>query len=199
MRMSDLRFLPFLPAVCLLFGATSDISPRLTFEGLGPIRIGMTEVQLEKMGFSDPYRSADWQTDEEYESCHYLSNEAKYPGVGFMINDGRLVRIGIGSNDKGINWKTLSGATLGMSETEVAAIYGGWMKMDHHPYMGDSGSYLILVSRDGRYRMIFETAISDDSGTKYSSAPSKGPNPEKRVTDFRAGLSGPVGYIEGCS
>ena len=197
--MRGLFSLVLIPSAFLLFGATNGEKPRLTFEGLGPVRIGMTETQLEKMGFSDPYRSADWQTDEEYESCHYLSNESKYPGVGFMINDGQLVRIGIGTNDKKIEWKTLSGATLGMRETEVAAIYGSWMKMDYHPYMGDSGSYLILASRGGKYRMIFETALSDDSGTENSSAPQNGPNPEKRVTDIRAGLSGPVGFIEGCS
>ncbi len=182
----------------LLTGAT-DEKPRLTFTGLGPIQIGMSETELQALGFSDPYRSADWQTDEEYAACHYLANESEYPGVGFMINDDTLVRIGIGPNEAGITWQTLSGAMIGMTETEVASIYGNWMKIDHHPYLGDAGSYLILQSSDGRYKMIFETANPEVSGEQLSSAPSQGPKADKRVTDFRAGLSGPVSYIEGCS
>jgi hypothetical protein len=73
------------------------------------------------------------------------------------------------------------------------------MKIDHHPYLGDAGSYLILDSSDGHYRMIFETAAPDGSGEQFSSKPSRGPNANKRVTDFRSGLAEPVSYIEGCS
>ncbi|MGB5723634.1 MAG: hypothetical protein WBM39_04400 [Parasphingorhabdus sp.] len=183
----------------LLSTGAIDEKPRLTFAGLGPIQIGTSEAALHTLGFSDPYRSADWQNDEEYAACHYLSNEAEYPGVGFMINDGKLVRIGIHPNDTGIIWQTLSGATIGMTETEVAAIYGDWLQIDYHPYAGDAGSYLILQSGDGRYKMIFETAIEDGGDEQHFSAPSQGFNAEKSVTDFRAGLAGPVSYIEGCS
>ena len=192
------RLATFMLAPLLLLGAT-DEKPRLSFQGLGPLKIGMSEAALEKLGFSDSYRSADWQADEDYEACHHLSNETDYPGVSFMINDGRLVRIGIGANDAGIRWKTLSGASIGMTETEVASLYGDWMKIDHHPYLGDAGSYLILDSSDGQYRMIFETAAPDGSGEQFSSKPSRGPNANKRVTDFRSGLAEPVSYIEGCS
>jgi len=185
-------------ALLLLMGA-ADEKPRLGFKGLGPVQIGTSEAELQALGFSDPYRSADWQTDEEYAACHYLSNEAEYPGVGFMINDGKLVRIGIRVNDAGIIWQTLSGATIGMTETEVAAIYGDWLKIDHHPYTGDAGSYLILQSADRRYKMIFETAVQGGDDEQYSSAPFQGFNAEKFVTDFRAGLAGPVSFIEGCS
>jgi hypothetical protein len=185
-------------ALLLLTGAI-DEKPRLSFTGLGPIQIGMSEAELETLGFSDPYRSADWQADEEYSACHYLSNEDEYPGIGFMINEGKLVRIGVGSNDAGIIWQTHSGAAIGMTETQVAAIYGNWLKIDYHPYLGNAGSYLILQSGDGRYKMIFETAVQDGNDEQHSSAPSQGFNAEKLVTDFRAGLSDPVSFIEGCS
>lgn len=185
-------------ALLLLTGA-SDERPRLTFAGLGPIQIGMSEAALLTLGFSDPYRSVDWQDDEEYAACHYLSAEDDYPGVSFMINDGKLVRIGVGPNDAGVVWQTHSGAMIGMAETQVAAIYGDRLKIDHHPYFGDAGSYLILQSGDGRYKMIFETATQDGGDGLHTSSPSEGFNAEKLVTDFRAGLAGPVGYIEGCS
>lgn len=187
-----------LPLAFLCLAGAVDPQPRLTFEGLGPVRIGMNESELQTRGFTDPNRSSDWQTDEEYVACHFLANEAEYPGVGFMINDSKLVRIDIGPNDAGIKWQTLSGAMIGMAETDVAAIYGNWMNIDDHPYLGDAGSYLILQSGDGQYMMIFETALQDESGGKSSSVPYRGPNSQKRVTDFRSGLTGPVGYIEGC-
>jgi hypothetical protein len=119
-----------------------------------------------------------------------------------MINEGKLVRIDIGPDDARVKWRTLSGAMIGITETEVAAIYGNRLQIGDHPYLGDAGSYLVLPSSDRRYRMIFETATPDESeaiGQETSSARSREPNSKKRVTDFRAGLAGPVGYIEGCS
>tara|TARA_R110000850_G_scaffold265766_3_gene395743 strand:+ start:40071 stop:40670 length:600 start_codon:yes stop_codon:yes gene_type:complete len=199
MRMKALfRPATLLLAPLLLLGAT-DEKPRLAFQGLGSIEIGTSEAVLQKRGFSDPYRSAHSQADEEYAACHYLSNETEYPGVHFMINEGRLVRIDIGENDAGIMLKSLSGASIGMTETEIVSLYGDWIKIDRHPYLDAAGSYLILDSSDGRYKMIFETATSDGSGEQLSSKPSGGPNANKRVTDFRAGLAGPANYIEGCS
>lgn len=188
-----------LPIALLCLAGATDSPARLTFEGLGPVRIGMAETELEALGFGDPHRSSDWQSDEEYRACHYLANEDRFPGVGLMINEGMLVRIDIGPNDAGVEWQTLSGAMIGMTEPDVASIYGNWMETDDHPYLGDAGSYLVLQSGDGRYKMIFETATADGSGEEMSSAPSGGISGTKRVTDFRAGLADPVGYIEGCS
>ena len=196
--MNDLAKLATLPLAFLCLAGAVDPQPRLTFEGLGPFRIGMTESELQTRGFTDPNRSSDWQTDAEYVACHFLANEEEYPGVGFMINDSKLVRIDIGPNDAGVEWQTHSGAMIGMTETDIAAIYGNGMQIIDHPYLGDAGSYLVLRSDDGQYMMIFETAIEDENSEKFSSAPSRGPNDQKRVTDFRSGLTGPVGYIEGC-
>ena len=197
--MNGLAKLSAMPLAFLCLAGAVDPQPPLTFEGLGPVRVGIDERELLALGFKDPNEPSDWQTDEEYLACHYLANEQDYQGVGFMINESKLVRIDIGPNDAGIKWQTLSGAMIGMTETDLASIYGNWMSIDHHPYLGDSGSYLLLQSADGQYKMIFETAAPDGSGEEFSSPPSRGPNSEKRVTGFRAGLAGPVDYIEGCA
>tara|TARA_R110000850_G_scaffold7676_31_gene28073 strand:+ start:4332 stop:4931 length:600 start_codon:yes stop_codon:yes gene_type:complete len=199
MWMNNIAKFAALPLVLLCLAGAARPAPSLTFEGLGPVRIGMTEKELLMLGFSDPQRSADWQTDEEYLACHYLVNEKDYPDAGFMINESRLVRIDLGADAAGGTWKSLSGAMIGMTETEVVSIYGSRLILDDHPYLGDAGSYLVLLSGDGRHKMIFETATPDESGEQFSSAPSQGPNGRKRVTSFRAGLVEPVGYIEGCS
>ena len=197
--MNDLAKLAALPLASLCLAGAVDPTPPLTFEGLGTVRIGMNERELQALGFKDPNEPPDWQADEEYLACHYLANEQGYPGVGFMINDHKLVRIDIGPNDAGVKWQALSGAMIGMTETEVVSVYGNWMSMDDHPYLGDSGSYLLLQSADGQYKMIFETATPEGSGEEFASAPARGPSSEKRVTGFRAGLAGPVDYIEGCA
>ncbi len=194
-----MRALLALTAPLLLSAAPAE-RPRLTLQGLGEIRIGMKEVTLLKRGFR-PETPYGGPSDYEYSSCHYLTSDL-YPDVGFMINDGRLVRIGIYKDyekQREIPWQSLSGVRIGMSETEVAAIYGDWLKMDYHPYMDKAGSYLILNSSDSRYKMIFETALDDSGDEKLASDSRKGPNPAKKVTSLRAGFSGPVDYIEGCA
>ncbi|MEJ6594650.1 hypothetical protein [Parasphingorhabdus sp.] len=197
--MKNMLKMAALPLVLVFLVGAVDEQPCLTFKGLGPAQIGMSETELKQLGFGDPYRPADWQTDEDYAACHFLIKEVEYPGVRFMINEDMLVRIGIHPNDAGIIWQTLSGATIGMTETEVASIYGNWMKIDDHPYLGDAGSYLVLASSDWRYQMIFETATPDGGGEQSCSLRPQGPVAKKRVTDFRAGLAEAVSYIEGRS
>lgn len=195
------------PLVLLLLGANKDERPRLTFQGLGDIYIGMTIAQLRAKSFTSD-SMYEGQPPEEYNSCHYMTNGRDYPGVGIMINDGHLVRIDI---DRGRDhtppesdgaykpipapvWKSFSGAKIGMSERDVKAIYGDWIKTSGHPYLGEAGSYLRLDSSDGKYAMIFETAVKDMDAEAL-----KSPNQEKYVTDFRAGLTDAVGFIEGCA
>jgi len=188
-------------AAILLAGATTP-KPRLTFEGLGPIRIGMTVSQVKKLGFKLTTSGA-LDNEEERFSCHYLDSAPAYPGIALMMNEDRLVRIDVSSVDVSQGskpgqklgaWQSLSGARIGMSEQEVRDIYGDWMKKSGHPYLDEAGSYLTLTSSDGKFAMTFETAVKD-----IGAAASESKSTPKYVTDFRAGLAGAVGYIEGCS
>lgn len=43
-----------LPLAFLCLTGAAAAQPRLTLEGLGPVRIGMNEIELQKQGFSDP-------------------------------------------------------------------------------------------------------------------------------------------------
>lgn len=195
------------PIVLLLLGANTDERPRLSFQGLGDIYVGMTIAQLKAKNFASD-SMYEGQPPEEYNSCHYMTNGRDYPGVGIMINDGRLVRIDIDkgrdltpADSKGTykpiaipGWRSFSGAQIGMSEREVKAIYGDWIQTSGHPYLGEAGSYLRLDSSDGKYAMIFETAVKDMGAEAL-----KNPDQEKYVTGFRAGLADAVGFIEGCA
>ena len=66
--------------------------------------------------------------------------------------------------------------------------------MSGHPYLDEAGSYLTLTSGNGKYAMIFETAVKDMDANAM-----KNRDQPKYVTNFRAGLAEPVGYIEGCA
>ena len=201
-----MKMLLALTTPLLLASTSTDRSP-LTFKGLGEIRIGMTIAQLKARDFASD-SMYEGQSRDEYDGCHYMFNGRDYPGVGLMINDGRLARIDI---DKGRDianaksngiykpipvpaWQSHSGAKIGMSEKKIKAIYGRWLKISGHPYLGEAGSYLRLDSSDGKYAMIFETAVND-MGSEVLEKSDK----EKFVTDFRAGLADAVSYIEGCA
>ncbi|WP_422344775.1 hypothetical protein [Parasphingorhabdus sp.] len=179
-------------AAALLTGNNVS-NPRLSFQGLGPIRIGMTVEQVKTLGFKLT-TDGPWSNEEERFSCHYLDSAPDYPDIALMMNEDRLVRIDVSyGSDPGL-WQSVSGARVGMSEQEVRAVYGDWLVSSAHPYANDSGSYLSLTSSDGTYAMIFETAVD---GTRRETEDPK--SQTKYVSNFRAGLKAAVGYIEGCA
>ena len=194
MRVKPLLSFLVLPALFLALAANGQEQPRLTFKGLGEIRIGMTPSQAKKLGFQVT-TGGPWGEvgDADFIACHYLDNAPNFPDIALMVNDGRVVRIDVTFNSSH-GWQSYSGAKIGMSETTVANIYGRWLKTSGHPYLDEAGSYLTLKSSDGRHAMTFETSVKamDGDGLKIKSQP-------KYVTDFRAGLASAVGYIEGCA
>ena len=149
--------------------------------------------QVEALGFKLT-SSGPWSDETEKFFCHYLDSAPDFPGVALMMNEDRLVRIDIGFGEDRQNWRTLSDAGVGLSEQELKEIYGDCLETSGHPSIDAAGYYLTLTSSDGKYAMIFETAVKDmdEKALKNRDQP-------KYVTNFRAGLAEPVGYIEGCA
>jgi hypothetical protein len=151
----------------------------LMFDGLGPAKVGMTVREVEsalklKLTGDEPPSGLDPEGMSDFQACHYVSNEAKLPGVQFMVVDGKVGRIDVGRD----GYRTAKGAHVGSTEAEIRRLYPA-IEVEAHPY-DPGGHYLRLASRDRRYGMIFETDGA-------------------RVTDFRSGWLEPVGYVEGCS
>lgn len=166
------RSLLMWPAVALaaaLKGQLQD-APRLAFNHIGPVRIGMTEAQLRGV-----LQQRVNRTDFE-RNCAYLTPAAK--GLSFMLLDSRIARIDI---IRGA-WLTKAGAGIGSSEAEIRRPYPQ-VRVESHPYFAESeGHYLVVTPASPElsdYELLFETA----GGT---------------VTSFRAGLSRAVRRIEGC-
>ena len=159
-------------AIGAAFAAKLNTAMRLSFTGLGPVRIGMTEAQVRKaLSNSVKSHKADLGSD-----CYYMNPGA--PGLGFMMLSSRVARIDVFKGP----WRTMSGAGIGTAETEVKKLYGELLTVERHKY-DDKGQYLIVLSRNPAYKgyqMRFETD-------------------GKIVTTFRAGLANAVLLVEGCS
>ncbi len=148
----------------------------ITTGGMGPIRIGMTvEEAAEAAGFE---LAGELEPDIS-ETCYYVmppEDQAGYLGVAFMVENDKIVRVEVGRSAV----TTRSGARVGMSETELRAMFPG--QIENAPDAVVDGRALQFVptdERDANYRVIF---VFDG----------------ETVTQLRAGVLPAVGYGEGC-
>lgn len=150
----------------------------LRFDGIGPVKIGMTEEVIRSV-LTDSLISDEGLIPGS--TCYYISVES-HP-VAFMMLDGALSRIDVTSGRAAIPpvWKTEAGAQIGDSESRIKELYPGRVTTRQHVYV-ENGHYLEILPTDpalDEYLMLFET-----DGEK--------------VTRFRAGLHDPTRWIEGC-
>lgn len=145
---------------------------RLTFDGLGPARIGMSRAELAS-ALGDRLSNDDATDDAR--RCEMVHAESTDGSVSYLLTDGVLARIDIDTDQV----LSLSGLGLGSAEAAVIATYAGRVTVTPHAYSGPEGKYLTLHSRDGRRGMRFETSGG-------------------QVSRFYAGTARAIEYIEGC-
>jgi hypothetical protein len=148
---------------------------KLSTAGLGPVRIGMTVEEAERVAGVDlvPDNFGD-------ENCRYYTPDRGTVGVGFMVSDGEVVRVDI-FGDSPVT--TLSGYGVGSSGEEITAAFTARIQRSVHPY-DETGEYLVYVpvdEVDADKRVIWET---DGTGT---------------VVAMRSGRIPHVDLIEGCA
>jgi hypothetical protein len=108
--------------VLLLAGAVSAAGPvagtgwRLRMDGFGPVKPGMTPMQIKKV---IGVRILE-DTDSPTEGCWYLRALDELDGVSFMIIDGRVALIEIDSP----KFLTVSGAGIDRTEEQLKKLYG---------------------------------------------------------------------------
>ena len=144
----------------------------VTLRRAGPVWFGMSIAQAEAA-------LGERFTPGAGEACRYLRTSGMPTALRFMAEGRRIVRADIDSS--GI--RTRSGATIGMTEAELRALYPGRIRTEPHKYTGPEGHYLVYRPReaaDTNYRLIFETD-------------------GQRVLNYRVGLRPAVEYVEGCS
>jgi hypothetical protein len=170
------RLLLGLPA--LAFAAPLPLTPRhrLTFQGLGPLYIGMPESRL-AASLSDPLEDPEAPN----EACHSLrfatENASPLAGLVLVIRASRLARIDIDTPD----WQTLSGARVRMPESALRQIYGRRLREEPHP-IDATGRLLILPATDPALRHLAILFESDGD----------------RITRIRSGLATDLSRLEDC-
>jgi hypothetical protein len=160
-------------AATLVSGAVlAKYDPRASMSGVGPIRIGMNERQLE-----DALQTRLPETqDASEDSCRVIEAGPRWPGTSVMLLDGRVARINV--SKRGI--PTLSGAGVGDLVSRVHSIYGGRLRASDHDFgAGEGMQYLTMFSQDRHYGIRFETD-------------------GERVTEYYVGTGEAVQFIEDC-
>ena len=153
---------------------------RLSLDGIGPVRVGMTLPEASAAA-GMPIRLLEMPPGPE---CRYaVPDHASGTGddLAFMVVKGRIVRIDVGIMGPD-RIRTVSGMGKGNTEAEVHATYPGQIRVEPHPYTPE-GRYLVYVPSDPGHRhlsLIFEAVNGE-------------------VRSFRAGLAEPVSWTEGCS
>lgn len=150
----------------------SDHMQLARFDGYGDMRLGMTADEARKAWAGE-------LNGNPTEPCYYLNpisdNAPSY--FAFMIESGKFVRYDVG-NDKEI---APGGGRRGMSADEIRKLYAGRVEESPHKYV-EGGQYLRIKADDGSDGiLVFET---DAAG---------------KVSQWHAGLSPQVDYVEGCS
>ncbi len=92
------------------------------YDGIGPVKIGMTLTELNSVLHEEPSLT----DDKDNEGCFYVEPK-KFANASFMIIDGRLARIDI--QEAGI--KTVTGIIVG--DTEAHAFAGVRCESEDHP------------------------------------------------------------------
>ncbi len=149
---------------------------RLRLDGIGPIQVGMT-LEEATVAAGVPVR-IDPRTDLG-RGCAHAFADGGPQDVGFMVVDGRIVRVEVGRSPI----LTVSGVGTGNTVDEVLATYPNRIRVQPNPYSGHLGGRDLIYVTDGdsiHLGLMFET---DDH----------------RVRTFRSGFLGAVMAPEGCS
>lgn len=158
---------------------------RLSFDGIGPIRVGMTLAQA-SAALGRPV-TANREGAQMNDVCTYADVAALPSGLAFMLSRAkasdpwRIVRVDV---EKDSRIATVSGIRIGATEADVRQAYSasgrtGTLKSSPHKYV--EGGHYLTYDDDGAggHLLLFET-----DGQK--------------VTAFRSGQEEPVNYVESC-
>ena len=146
---------------------------RLTPEGYGPARIGMTQAQV-----SSALRvRLEGEALDDANSCIEMDAPAALPGVYFMFVDRRLSRISLTEPSRAT---TPRGIGIGATEAQVRRAYPRGLRRESHEYAGSPASYLTYWVRPEARGVRFET------------------DTRRRVTTIHAG-SDSITAVEGCA
>lgn len=164
-------------ATTLLAFSTSAVAvpQQLGFDGIAPVRVGMTVVQAEKALHAK--LSMQFPSDSDSTECAIAVVKGRNRPFSYMVEHGRITRVDLGGRGVKSVIKTASGIGLGSSIAEIKRAYGSRGKW--HPNAYDDEPVFEIKSVDSKSAILFETERG-------------------RVIRIHAGRLPSVEYIEGC-
>jgi hypothetical protein len=160
------------PEILVEESVFADAEVRLT--GIGPIQIGMTlEEATDALGLPLVPIGSNLGGD-----CAYYQPDSVSQALGFMVVDNRVIRVDVWP---GSSLATVSGAKIGSTTEDLAALYPGQIEALPNPYT--KGEFLTLTPQDPElslFRLVFET------------------DAEGKVVQYRAGQFPAVTWPDGC-
>ncbi len=163
--------------------SASSSAPVAGFAGLGSARIGTTtDAFAAALGLKLVVETTSGMNDP----CWQLALGSPTSGMTVLTEGGRKGKVarydlqgyGLPAAKQAALPRTAAGVGVGSTKAQVLAAYPGKVAATPHTYV-EGGQYLRVLDGQG-HAIVFET---DEKG---------------RVTLLRAGLVGPVDYIEGC-
>lgn len=152
---------------------------RLTAQGFGPLRIGMTRAEVEAALGTDAHPGAAGGPDPE--SCDLFHPRHAPQGLKVMVEQGVLTSVWL---DPGATVATDRAVRLGASAEEVRRAYGGAIEASPHKYEDAPAEYLTAWASADR-------SGPAARGVKYEVGQ------DGKVQRIAAG--GPsIQYVEGC-
>ena len=109
--------------------------------------------------------------------CAYAEPVGAHAGLGFMVIGNAIARLDVQITTA---IATDTGAKVGDTEQRVLELYKGRTRVEPHHYTGPEGHYVLVLGKDGKAQIVFET----DGG---------------KVVSYRAGRQPEVEWVEGCS
>lgn len=159
-------------AALLATAAPPMSSWKLTPDGLGPARIGMTRAQVSKALQVE----LEGDADDDSHCQELIGADDALPGLYFMFEDGKLSRI---TATEFSTVATPRGLRYGSTEEEVRKAYGDGLKVEPHHYLDAPAEYLTFWLKPDKSGVRFETDIHG------------------KVESIDAGTSS-IQYVEGC-
>jgi hypothetical protein len=145
--------------------------PHLTVDGWGPVRIGMTEAQVD----SALGAKLSGEPVEPDNACVEKGADT-LPGLTFMFEEGRLTRISLDSDSKAT---TPRGIAVGATEEAVLKAYPKGLRAEPHTYVDPPAEYLTYWTVPSKRGVRFETDQQRIVRTIHAGGPS-------------------IEYVEGC-
>jgi hypothetical protein len=140
-----MRKIPIIIIAILAAQASVMAQHRISAAGFGPVKTGMTRVQVGKALGAKMF-SLDGDPPS---GCKYYKARRGFPGLSFMINEGSMARVDTTS----WAYRTAEGARVGDTEARIKQLYRGRVTVEPHKYI--DGNYLIVGSK--KSAIIFET------------------------------------------